>query len=394
MAKLPNIYDDPTLDAINQALIDRESRNQPRQYLGISSIGKPCSRELWYQFRWCMKVVFDSDTLKRFEDGHRDEDLMAERIRMVHGIDLWTLDSNNGGQIGVSDLGGHFKGHLDGVIKGILQAPKTTHVWEHKTTNEKKWEKLRSLIHELGEKAALEKWDEVYYAQAVLYMFYMEFTRHYLTVSTPGGRKQTSCRTNENKKFAKTLIKKAESIITSNEPLTKLSEKPEYYQCKWCSFSDICHGSRIPDVHCRTCVHATPAMVGDNGDWFCNLYSDYIPVEFQRKGCERHVYLPSLIPHKQIDANEQENWIEYEKLDGVRFRNGDGFYSSEEIQESNHEALGSHTTELIKKYSPDHDSSVVQSTKSESDTENVNPAECKIPEQYRAHNADTSNQTQ
>jgi hypothetical protein len=351
MAKIPEfkINFDPTLDAVDRAIVERESKNLARPYLGASSIGRPCSRELWYQFRWVAPILFDAITHKRFEDGYRDEDLMASRLRLVPGIELWTLDAYTGHQFGIIDHGGHFRGHLDGVIRGILQAPKTPHVWEHKCTNEKKQAKLDQLKTEFGEKEALKKWDEVYYAQALIYMYYKELPRHYLTVSSPGGRTQTSCRTNASNKEAKLIVNKARRIITSPEPLERISEKPEFFQCKWCNFKAVCHGESLPAVNCRTCAHATPEMDGD-GRWSCALYQGDIPTDFQRQGCTRHVYVPSLLaPYKTIDASIDENWIEYEKPDGARFRNGDGYYSSEELRVCDHAMIGDKGIEALKK---------------------------------------------
>ena len=348
MAKLPVIDADPTLEAVDQAIVERESKNLTRPYLGASSIGRPCSRELWYGFRWVLPPTLDAATLKRFEDGHRDEDLMAERLRLVPGIQLWTIDPRTAYQFGIADHGGHFRGHLDGVIQGILQAPKTTHVWEHKCTNEKKQAELDKLKAECGGKAALQKWDETYYGQALIYMHYMNLSRHYLTVSSPGGRKQTSCRTNASSKQASLLINKAKRIIQSPTPLEKLSDKPEYYQCKWCSFSSVCHGGKLPSINCRTCAHATPEM-DDNGRWSCALYKGDIPEAFQRKGCPRHLYIPAFLPYKVVDASQEENWIEYEKPDGAKFRNGDGYYSSEELKICDHAILGDKGVEALKK---------------------------------------------
>ncbi len=333
MASLPT-HTDPTLDAVNRAIAEKENAEDARLYLGASSIGRPCERELWYSFRLAFKNWFDAETHRRFIDGHRTEDLEAERLRMVPGVQLWTHENRSGKQYGVQAVGGHFRGHLDGIIKGLLQAPATTHVWECKATNEKKQAKLESLILTIGEKQALEKWDAVYYAQALVYMHLKELTRHYLTCTTPGGRHTISVRTNANSGQAETVLNKAERIVTAATPPAKLRDDPAYFQCKWCNASDICHQRKMPNVNCRTCAHATPELDG-NARWTCARYGNQdIPAEFQRQGCNEHLFIPDLLVGcKPINASEEENWIAYESPEKIMFINGQqpGHYTSKEL---------------------------------------------------------------
>lgn len=337
MATLPAIAPaDPTLDALRVEVERRAAQESPRAYLGMSSIGQPCERRLWYTFRWAAREQFDCDTLWRFEDGFRSEDVMAARLRLVPGVHLRTVDPHTGQQFGFIDLGGHFRGHADGLITGLLQAPKALHVWEAKATNEKKQAELVKLKSTIGEKDALAKWDAVYYAQAVLYMAYAEAPRHYLTASSPGARTMVSVRTNTDLDTARRLRAKAERIITSPEPLQRLSDDPAWYECKWCPAHAICHGDKLPAVNCRTCIHATPEMDG-NGRWSCALYKRDLSTTDQAAGCESHRYIPALVTFaEQVDASDAENWIEYRMPDGRTFRNGATFmpneYTSEELR--------------------------------------------------------------
>ena len=126
MAKIPE-QKDPTLMAMMKAIENVQDKTM-RNYLGASSIGRECARELWYGYNGNTPNHFDAYSLMNFEDGHRTEDLTAERLRLVDGIELWTHDKN-GKQFGFSDFDGQFRGHYDGIIKGLLQAPKKLHVW-------------------------------------------------------------------------------------------------------------------------------------------------------------------------------------------------------------------------------------------------------------------------
>src|SRR5262249_1294698 len=145
-------------------------------YLGASQIGHACDRFLWYSIRPDIPSRPRSAYLiKCAESGHRGEALMAEWLRSVPGIELWTKDDSTGEQHGFSDFGGRFQGHIDGVILGLLQAPGTPHIWECKVTD--KLEEFRKAKRTVGEKQALQAWNPVYYAQAVIYMDYFDLTR-------------------------------------------------------------------------------------------------------------------------------------------------------------------------------------------------------------------------
>jgi hypothetical protein len=105
---------DPTLEAIDRAMETRARREVKRTYLGMSSIGHPCRRKLWYGSAYRRAGEFDAETLYRFDDGHRGEDVMAARLRMVPGITLLTIDPDTGRQFRFEDHSGQFAGHPDG----------------------------------------------------------------------------------------------------------------------------------------------------------------------------------------------------------------------------------------------------------------------------------------
>lgn len=243
MGNLTEYFGDPTLAAVDRAIEAAAANEPPRTYLGMSQIGKPCERELWYSIQPSIpRRKIDAASIKRFEDGYYGEDLMAKRLRMVPGVELHT-HNEDGSQFGFADFDGKFCGHMDGAIIGIIQAPKTWHVWEHKQVNEEKFKKFQKLKADLGEKKVLEQWDGVYYAQAVLYMEYSDMERHYLTVSTPGGRQFDSVRTDKNPRMAKALREKASRIITAITPPPRINDSPAFYLCKWCQYRDICHAA-------------------------------------------------------------------------------------------------------------------------------------------------------
>src|SRR5215467_9909271 len=112
--------DDPTLLAMHKAIEQHEAAKPPRTYLGASAIGDSCERKLWYGLQGTPREPKRAQAIYAAEDGHRTEDLVAQRLRMIPGIELWT-HKPDGKQYGFEDFGGQFKGHADGVIRRLLQ---------------------------------------------------------------------------------------------------------------------------------------------------------------------------------------------------------------------------------------------------------------------------------
>ncbi|MEN6621454.1 MAG: hypothetical protein ABFD50_07905 [Smithella sp.] len=283
---------DPTLNAADKALESNKNKKKFSPYLGFGEIGNYCKRKIFYSFRWFKVPFFSATALKLFEDGNIGEMVMAERLRAVDGLELETIDPTTNYQYGFTTLGGHFKGFTDGFITGILQAPKTKHVWENKVASDKKFKELNKLKGKLDEKQVLHHWSMTYYCQAVLYMFFSGLNRHYMTVSTPGSRESTSIRTNANDEVAKALINKAESIIFSNTIPWRYSDNPDDMECKFCDYKMICHYSGSVVKNCRTCVFSDADR---SGDWVCNNdmvgKNTVLSLEDQKKGCPYYIRL-------------------------------------------------------------------------------------------------------
>lgn len=311
--------EDPTLKAALQALEQREGSRGHSRRVGGSSVGHECVRRGWYAFRWASPVVIGSNGLLAINDGHRGEEVIADLLRGVSGVQLWTEDHERPGkQISFELVDGHFIGKLDGVILGLLQAPKTPHVWEAKVVNQKKFDKLKKDVEKYGEKNALEQWDGVYFAQAQMYMHGMKLDRHYITVATPGVRDLVGVRTEYQPKQAEMFLARAYRIAFENRIPPRISNDPAFFGCKWCDHHDTCHGGRIPAVSCRTCAHATPKP---GGTWVCEWHGKEIDYEAQQRACEKHRFHPDLVPGDAVHAGAED--IAYILRDGREYVDGD-----------------------------------------------------------------------
>lgn len=293
---------DATLQEADRALERAQTRTR-RGHLGMSQIGGACDRALWYSFRWAAQPDFDADTLKRFADGHASEIVAVERLKAVPGIELHEV-GEDGRQFRFEDFGGHFSGSCDGVVLGLLQAPKTWHILEIKASA--KHDDLDKAKRKVGDKAALVEWNATYYAQAVLYMHYAGLERHYLVCVSPGARKWTSVRTDADPVRAEILRNRASRIIFTDTAPPRIGDA-SHWQCKWCDFSEVCHnglnadGKPLAQRNCRTCINITPEQTGE---WRCAQFGHALSKDDQERGCAEHRLLPSLVPGEQIDAGD------------------------------------------------------------------------------------------
>nr|MDQ3080903.1 hypothetical protein [Gemmatimonadota bacterium] len=112
-----------------------------------------------------------------------------------------------------------------------------------------------------------------------------------------------------------------EYIITAAEPPARISEDPDFYICRWCDHRSVCQEAKLPEVSCRTCVHATPELDGDQR-WSCARWEKDLSFSEQVRGCDQHLYIPQLLPWLVLDADEEENSITYIGASGGERKNG------------------------------------------------------------------------
>jgi hypothetical protein len=309
--------DSPTVAAIYKTY--EEKKEDRRNYLGASVIGKPCHRALWYEFRWCGREQFDGRMLRLFETGHLEE---ARIIASLRGIGCEVYDRDEAGeQIGFINLSGHFRGHLDSMILGIPEAPKTWHVGEFKTHNEKSFKALQA-------KGVKESKPE-HYAQMQCYMHETKTTRAIYIAANKNTSELYSERINYDEVEAESILASARKIIESKSPPAKI-DGPSSFACKWCSHHSRCHGNptgpSVPcDVTCRSCCHATPIIDdGQSAGWHCAKHNRHLSEADQAKACPDHIFIPDLVTFaKAIDGTDDE--VMYENDSGNEiWTNGKG----------------------------------------------------------------------
>ncbi len=305
--------DSQTVKAIYAAYKQRGDAEPKRGYLGASIIGHPCERYLWYCFRQACKPDFDGRLYRLFETGDLEEARFAKDLRAI-GCEVHEVDPSTGQQFEVSGFGGHFSGHMDGCALGVPEAPKTWHVLEFKTHNNKSFVKLN--------KEGVQKAKPQHYAQMQAYMHKTGMTRALYLAVNKDTDELYSERVRYDRAFCENIMERAERVITSTTPPAKISKRRDYYECKWCDANEVCWGGEkalpITSISCRQCCFATPKMDG-KARWECDKHGRSLSQTDQDKACDDHLILPGLIASAEPTGHglvDGKDYIEFTPIRG------------------------------------------------------------------------------
>lgn len=290
-----------------------ESKPQDhRPHMGASLIGHSCERYIWLTWRWALKPEFKGRILRLFSTGQREEPRLVEELRGI-GATVWETDPDTGSQWRVSAVNGHFGGSLDGIAKGVPEAPKTPCVLEFKTHSNKSYNYLA--------KKKVQAAKPRHYDQMQVYMGLMDLERAlYLAVNKDTDDVYSEWVHFDSDRFG-TLMGRAERLVATSEPPLRISTDAEFFECKWCSMFKHCHGGQAAEANCRTCCYASPV---ENAAWYCDKHSKQLDDKAQRAGCDSHLLIPALVPFGD-PKDGGSDWVAYKhKVTGDHFVNGPG----------------------------------------------------------------------
>jgi len=250
----------------------------PRRFsrrIGPSSLGEPCSRKLWYRFRWYAMSEFEPRMLRLFDRGNREEQAIARLLKEA-GCEVQLFeDEDKEIQISVEDLQGHLYGFLDGIIKFPENFNLPNMLLEFKTFNSKSFKKLKEGVAYSNPK---------HWAQMCLYGYKKRLSQS-LYIGVNKDDDDMYVRILElDATYGNELLEKGVDIVNSKKPPEKISNSPAYFSCKFCEFSDICHFGKNPLLNCRSCVHSEPR---EGAKWHCTLHDINIPHKHAHKGCAK-----------------------------------------------------------------------------------------------------------
>lgn len=316
MAKIPEqLQQSKLVEALFKAFYERAKEKDRRSNgVGLSTLGDPCERNIWYNLRWASPIGdFEARMRRLFERGNQFEPEIVELLRSI-GCTVYDTDPATGQQFRVEKWGGHLSGYLDGVVLGVPEAPKTWHTAEFKTHNAKSFREVR--------KHGVKKAKPAHYAQMMAGMGLCS-PRLERAVYIAENKDDSDLYSERIKFDGQEFIElelKAERIIFSDTAPERVSNSADKFPCMFCQHKALCHQPEgvaptqkeftKPELNCRTCAHITPRP---DGTWFCEHHKETRSKEQQEAGCEKHLLIPDLLPWEATDADESgERWIEYQ----------------------------------------------------------------------------------
>ena len=306
MAPLPDIKPHTAL-AMDAATIAKANSGDSAG-IPMSAVGNPCDRSIWYGFRWVAEPEAPTGQReRRFRTGIAYERWLLDDLRST-GADVREIDEATGKQFAVNLGDGHIRGKLDGLATGVIEAPKTEHVVECKSHNEKSFKALL--------KDGLEKSKPDHYAQCQLYMHATGATRCLYLAANKNTDEIHTERLDYDPAFCIALVAKLERIIASTGPLAA----NEYFGCSWCRAKGQCQEGQFARVNCRTCLHSEPRGAAS---WHCVRWDKPLSYADQKAGCPAHRFIPALVPGEQVDVLDGDV-ITYRLADGSEYRDGEG----------------------------------------------------------------------
>ena len=299
-----------TVDAINSVLISR-ARGGDSAGVPMSDAVNPCDRAIWYSVHWSSPPEAPSGPQQsRFRTGEFWETRLLDDLEAI-GCEVQRLDPETGKQFIAILADGHLRGKLDGIAKGVPEAPTALHVVECKSHNDKNFKALT--------KSGVAIAKPEHNAQCQLYMSATGIARClYLAVN-----KNTDERYAERLAYdpvlAATIEARVLRIVGLSEPPPRLHDDPTSkaaFACAWCKHKAVCHEAAFARVNCRTCLRSTVGI-----PWVCDLHKAGLTWDVAQIGCDAHRYIPSLVPGEQVDVDG--DLVVYRMPDGATWVDGE-----------------------------------------------------------------------
>ncbi len=210
-----------------------EAQRKPRNYLGLSQAGHDCARYLWYVHNGYAGKPIEGRVLRLFQLGNLLEDQVVADLRAC-GF----LISCQQGEVKFSQGAVRLVGHIDGVIEGLLESPKTPHLFECKSASKKKFD-------ELLKAGSYAKWNSIYGWQVQFYMLGLDLKRAAAFIYCKDDSRFHLERIKLEKQAAIDRLGFVFESITSSVEPERISNRADNYKCKWCDYYEQCFGQKV-----------------------------------------------------------------------------------------------------------------------------------------------------
>lgn len=275
MALIPQ---DPIEVNINDLMENGYFIQENREYIGYSGIGHPCSRKIWYDFRWVKQNKISRRIKRLFDRGHWEEPRIISDL-----TNAGFIISNQ--QLKIIGHEKHIRGHIDGISKHKIFFNNKNLLVEFKTANDR--------IFKQFVKNGCEKTNQSYYYQVQCYMgklqSKLEIYKTLFIVTNKNDEKRYIEIIDFDVDAFELMESKAFEILISDKPLEKIGG-PSWYECKYCNYYMICHFNDPIQKNCRTCKKGT---IEQKGKWSCDG-NTLLKLSIQKLGCDNYEILSGL----------------------------------------------------------------------------------------------------
>lgn len=281
-----------------------------------SMIDNECDRALWYFVRWAPAgEEFTGRMLRLFQTGHIEEERIVADLRAA-GLEVHDVDPETGRQFTVRALAGHIRGKLDGIVRGVPEAPAAWHVLECKSHNDKNFK----LLEKAGA-GNLKKGKFAHWVQCQIYMHVRAIERALYVAVNKNDDSVWVDRVYYDREWCEKLVARLERVLRSPTPPARVCAVADDFRGRFCKAKPLCFEGSFARVNCRTCLHSTPDFSG-NAAWACARWAKPLSPDEQRAACPAHLYIPDLVPGEQVDADEDAETVTYRLADGSEWIDG------------------------------------------------------------------------
>jgi hypothetical protein len=197
--------------------------DEPRDYIGASSIGADCLRKIWYEFKGTHADGVHSKMRRTWSIGKRLEGLVIEWLRSARVLVEICHDTYHAKNVPT------FQGHFD----GIVFLGKNKSILEIKTAKDASFK--------IFESKGLRLWNPQYYAQVQSYMGMSGIDSAYILVLNKDNSALSDEYVTFDEEFYVGLEQKALMISKSVVEPPRINGSPLWFQCKICKYNKICH---------------------------------------------------------------------------------------------------------------------------------------------------------
>jgi YqaJ-like viral recombinase domain len=199
------------------------TQDEPRNYIGASSIGSDCLRQIWYQFKGVEAESVPVKFIKIWAVGKHLEQLVVDWLTNA-GVTIERNDTTY-----QSKNVPEFQGHFDGIITSC----KNRAILEIKTAKDASFK--------IFEKKGLKVWNPQYYAQVQSYMGMSGIGSTYILVLNKDNSDSCDELVSFDEEFYQKLEDKALMISSATVEPPRIHGSPLWFQCKLCKYNKVCH---------------------------------------------------------------------------------------------------------------------------------------------------------